>query len=683
MAGKARRGIALGLGVAALALTAGSAGAAARTAANATTAGAFDVEAPTLLSAGFDWWITGDANRNASVTLEYRKKGDTAWKPAQPLLRLQNEDVNAVGGSTAKPYENGMLMARPPLFYKVPNMFSGSLFNLAENTAYEARLTLKDPDGVKGKTVQVASFRTNREPMPAAGGAVYHVYPWNYKGVRQQPAYTGLLAAYYLESRHADWAYAPPARVKPGDTILVHAGLYQDNPEFYGEGVEGQTEQRLGAEFDGTYYLTEKGTKEKPIVIKGAGDGEVIFDGRGNHTVFNLQAGDYNYFEGITVRNSEIGFLVGVKRIAGSSGFTLKHSRVENVARGVQDDWSGSKDIYIADNVFIGRHNRDKLMGWTAAWAKLPGFPEKISGPGGSEYAVKVYGEGHVVAYNTLIAWHDGVDVATYGDPDGAPNGIETRFPKSIDFYGNDFTNMADNCIEADGGGRNIRVFANRCLNAVGGAFSAQTIFGGPTYFFRNVEFTGVGGSLKYSITPTGIINWNNTYISDNNNTGQASNVHFRNNLFIGHSPTGQAFGVSTFTNYSTSDYNGFYGDAAQKEPFSWTSPDFKVRANYADRPVTRRFANLGDYSRATGQDTHSLMVGMDVFQKLPRIDLSDQQKIYKIEDIDFRLKPGSAPIDKGVVLANVTDGYAGSAPDLGAYEVGAPIPHYGPRTGR
>jgi len=27
-----------------------------------------------------------------------------------------------------------------------------------------------------------------------------------------------------------------------------------------------------------------------------------------------------------------------------------------------------------------------------------------------------------------------------------------------------------------------------------------------------------------------------------------------------------------------------------------------------------------------------------------------------------------------------VTDGFAGRAPDLGALEVGAPVPHYGPR---
>ena len=55
-------------------------------------------------------------------------------------------------------------------------------------------------------------------------------------------------------------------------------------------------------------------------------------------------------------------------------------------------------------------------------------------------------------------------------------------------------------------------------------------------------------------------------------------------------------------------------------------------------------------------------------------------QKLYKAEDFDFRLKPGSAAVDRGIALPNVTDGFTGRAPDLGALEVGRPLPHYGPR---
>ena len=55
-------------------------------------------------------------------------------------------------------------------------------------------------------------------------------------------------------------------------------------------------------------------------------------------------------------------------------------------------------------------------------------------------------------------------------------------------------------------------------------------------------------------------------------------------------------------------------------------------------------------------------------------------QRLYKAEDLDFRLQPGSAAVDRGVALPNVTDGFTGQAPDLGALEVGRPLPIYGPR---
>ncbi len=96
-----------------------------------------------------------------------------------------------------------------------------------------------------------------------------------------------------------------------------------------------------------------------------------------------------------------------------------------------------------------------------------------------------------------------------------------------------------------------------------------------------------------------------------------------------------------------------------------------------------RAYKTLGEYSQATHQDTHSVLVDYDVFVNVPRLDAKDLktvQKLYKAEEYDFRLRPGSAAIDRGVPLPNITDGYAGRAPDLGALEFGQAPPHYGPR---
>ena len=47
---------------------------------------------------------------------------------------------------------------------------------------------------------------------------------------------------------------------------------------------------------------------------------------------------------------------------------------------------------------------------------------------------------------------------------------------------------------------------------------------------------------------------------------------------------------------------------------------------------------------------------------------------------IDLPLKGGCAVVDAGEVLPGFNDDFTGKAPDLGAYEVGQELPHYGPR---
>ena len=232
---------------------------------------------PTVVSGGVDWAIYGDDNRNATATLEYRRVGAEEWQRGLDLFRLQSEDINAFTGGNALEVSGrggvGVMMRRPLLIYDVPNMFSGSLFRLEPATEYEVRVTMTDPDGVQGPAVQTARFTTRAEPKARVGGNVYHVYPWNYQGPRIEPSFTGLMAAYFREARHADWSTVGPIRVKPGDAILVHAGVYRDNWHHYGSGTEGRTEARLGTPFDGTYYYIGAATPEAPITIKAAGDG--------------------------------------------------------------------------------------------------------------------------------------------------------------------------------------------------------------------------------------------------------------------------------------------------------------------------------------------------------------------------------------------------------------------------
>jgi len=626
---------------------------------NAAVPGDFIIERPTLLSLGFEWKISGDENRNAAVAVTYRKTGENKWHTALPLFRIGGEFI-----AGPKPEFGGLNYYN----YTVPPGFAGSVLNLQPDTEYEVHFAMRDPDGVTGDAEKTVTVRTRKVPAPATGGHVYQVWPYSHKGALGPNEFIGLLAAYYMGADESDHNNVFPPRVRPGDIILVHAGVYKDARFIYG-GFDKNIET-YGTSFDGTYYLTASGTPDKPIVIKAAGDGEVVFDGAGNDTLFNLLAGSYNYFDGITVKNTNVGFLLGIKDIIGADGFTLVNSRAINVGRVVRDDWAKSKDFYIANNVFLGRHDPQRLTSWIGAdvWAKYPEFPAPIT----SEYAVKIYGQGHVVAHNYVANFHDAIDDATFGVPSDKPG----EYAASVDFYGNDMFNITDNCIELDGGVHNMRAFENRCANTAQLAYSVQPIFGGPAYIYRNISYNNVAsGALKLLDNPSGILIYNNTFVGSAGSLGPASNFHFRNNLIVGDGWKRPIFQVKTFTPYSSSDYNGF-GPNAVPGSFAWDGPPFDS-ANGGK--VHKVYDSLADYRKGSGQDAHSVTVGLDAFVNVRPTDETDPRKLYLPEALDFRLKPRSAAIDKGVELPNITDGFKGKAPDLGAYEFGSIPPHYGP----
>ena len=403
----------------------------------------------------------------------------------------------------------------------------------------------------------------------------------------------------------------------------MHAGLYKGDRHNYVD--------PLSTTFDGAYLLTAKGTPDRPIVIRAAGDGEVIFDGDGAFRLFDVMAADYHIFEGLTIRNTEVAFWAGVKDVAGSKGLTVRNCRIENVGVGVTTQFAGSKDYYIADNVFLGRDDRHRVLGWAN-----PGLYG--AHPINSYYAIKVYGSGHVIAHNAVAFFHDGISVCTHGVPDAEPDSRAV----AIDIYNNDIHVTGDDFIEADGGVHNIRVMRNRGVNAAHTGLSAQPIFGGPAYYIRNVVYN-TPVALKFS-NPAGVIVYHNTIIAENRTAQQVSNAHFANNLFLGtdapgrHRRPGRPHGVLDATTTtatvpiaarSCSTRGAVRGQAC------WSTTIVR-------RTRRQRFKTLAELAAATGQETHGIEVDYDIFESLrPPVppDSSKPGTPYDAVDLNFALK--------------------------------------------
>jgi hypothetical protein len=147
------------------------------------------------------------------------------------------------------------------------------------------------------------------------------------------------------------------------------------------------------------------------------------------------------------------------------------------------------------------------------------------------------------------------------------------------------------------------------------------------------------------------------------------SRALFRNNLFIG-GPGG------TYGSYNNGSGRVIMISTAQ------SSCDFDYDAlgstagTFGGQLGATRFSDLAGL-RASTTEKHARQVDLSVFATtVPYPSLP----FPAMSPADVRLRAGGAAADAGVAIPNINDGYAGAAPDVGAYEAGAPIPTYGPR---
>ncbi|MFP4580440.1 MAG: hypothetical protein ACLFQ6_06910 [Candidatus Sumerlaeia bacterium] len=618
-------------------------------AADQTTPGELILERPTLSSLGFEWRIEGDANGNAECEVQYRKKNDESWSAYLPAFRI----------GLGQKADFAMACGWPE--YSIPDALAGSVMDLEPVTEYELRLTISDPDGVDGAAQKIVAMKTRPEPeVPEDAVEIRHVYPPDWQGQKEKPFFENIMHALNGFRPLCDtYMTVHPNVAKPGTIIKMHGGLhYYDNNKYWDfKNKKPQASYWL----HGAITVLAKGTPEQPIYIVPAGDGEVVLDGDGAPTLFNLRSADYLHFEGLTVRNTDIAFHCGWQglRGGGMKGLTVKNCWIEGVVYGVLAQDGRSDDFTIMDNVFIGRNPSDSLGQFGSTEAG---------------YAVNLAGQGHVVAYNYVANFWDGINVFTssISDPE---YGQQSR---SIDFYNNDIFNCSDQFIEADGGYANLRMLRNRSFNCPSQPLSCQPVHAGPVYWIRNIVWNVNGG--KAAMKSHGGMQ---AYVFLHNTTS----AHMKMPNKHGYDPSKASWMIQN--NLSI----GPEGDMALVEYCAGRQDDrrrishngYNVAAR--DNPCLlgkRKFDNIETMREESGFEEDSILVqGYDTFKgaKEPPHARRDTPLV-KPASVDLQLKDGSKAVDAGLALPGINDDHTGDAPDLGAYEKGKRLPTYGPRNG-
>lgn len=289
----------MGLAVsAALGLLAAAAPVATAAVSNAVTPGPLRVDV-TFQSIGLYWPISDDANRNSSLTLEYRKVGESAWRAGAPAMKA--EPTTIVDGA--------------PLGL---HHLAASALLVDPGTAYEVRGTIADADG--GGTTQVLTATTRTEPRASASGRHRAVVPGagGGDGTAGNP-FRGLQTA--------------ATAAVPGDIFDVAAGTYAP------------------------FAVTASGTAADPIVFRGVEGGGSVVDGantdRGVVTIGSIAtSGAHVIVESLTIQNGHWGIDAD-----STHDITIRGNVIRDVDFGIVNrrDSGVEHDQTIVDNRVVGR----------------------------------------------------------------------------------------------------------------------------------------------------------------------------------------------------------------------------------------------------------------------------------------------------------------------------------------
>lgn len=380
-----------------------------------------------------------------------------------------------------------------------------------------------------------------------------------------------------------------------------------------------------------TFTFPSDGTLDAPIVIRAAGavviDGEVRLDGR-----------SYVIVEGLEVH--------GQIKFNDSRGLAFIGNHVITDGDGIVTK-TRSEDLYIADNLVEG----------ATVWAEGSlGVDGDNVGEG-----IEVTGPGHVIEHNRVRGFRDGI---SFIEDDGAVDQY------SIDVLANDVSEAADDGIEADFCFHDCRIVGNRLTNVFMGV-SSQPGLGGPTYFVRNAIYNAAFQAFKLQRGSVGDVGWHNTVVKGGDAlstyTGDVfSRQCFRNNVFIG-GPGG------TYNGYDNGE-----GDVIDLAAATAVDLDYdgygSTAGMFTGNLGGSEFASL-DELHATTTEVHAIEIDPSIFAAAITVPASP---FPQAAAPDLRLAAGAAAIDAGEPIPGF--GYQGAGPDLGAYELGDPLPDYGPR---
>ncbi len=596
-------------------------------------------------------WVGTDTS--TVVQVEYRAQGETQWRRGHPMIRIAG------------------------------NRMATSLFWLGEGTTYEARLVVDPPASLSASFAQPFSFATRSSAFPAGSrdlyvdpqaliggdgsqsrpfrtigeaaavavaGDVVHVAPRTYPE-EVRPANSGTASA-WIQFVADDSGVV----LDGGQDIATGSGWTDEGGGVYSTPYAGTTNF---ATLDGIRLYQHAGLDSLRADADGITGGYCIAGG-----VLYVKPPDGSPIAGRTLRLAveDYGFCFDNRSFIAVRGFDITHFdrncvRVRNSHHVSISDCriSQSRTMVSVDGITSTDNLVENCVIWgtgVTAWPWAICHHDHDCSSNG--VTVSNAGEGNVVRNNHCRGLFNGIYVGQWTTAYPDENALEN------DVYGNVLEEIVDDGLEPECKGINLRMYRNR-FRHVYSPISLAPIETGPTWVLYTVvdgfwegspgwdEWGGAPGWIKIATTPSGErpmgalrIYHNTAYVTEADHNGWGSTgsgyTHLKNNIVRATRYVFENTNPNPYPPGNEWDYNNFYTTGTQY--VKWEN----VRLDTAG-------------FRALGQQVHGISAP-PVFENAA--------------GGDFRLAVADPGVDKGVVLSGINDGYAGAAPDMGAFERGA-----------
>jgi Right handed beta helix region len=349
-----------------------------------------------------------------------------------------------------------------------------------------------------------------------------------------------------------------------------------------------------------------------------------------NHA-FNVNARDWIWIEGFEMQFYGAGSNGCGVCTLNASHVVIRKNKIHHMQLGIFVNWNGAESQGNDTRIEHNEIYDPPVNEWP--WGAVKGTSMEGT-------AIIVRGHiGAIVRGNQVHHFFNGI----YTGSSGALENPVVAF--DADIYNNYIHHISDDGLEPEGACVNHR-FRGNVIDSMLVGISLAPVTQGPTWVLHSSFTNHTGPSIKWDRNSDGVVLiYHNTAWTNSNSPSAMQlispihNAVLRNNIFRGN---GYAFEeVPTGSSGNDWNHNNWHTTRGSGVPhFKWEDVDY---------------TSMAALCAATGLECNGY---------------EDSPALTNPSGGDFTLLPSSPNVDRGILIPGINDGFVGTAPDVGAYEL-------------